>query len=143
MSEQAKFDYSSLGNIFTEGLDKDDQKEGLFKKLEYIKDKSEEQLNAFSTTNKAKNESNFNYDYKYSFYKFHRNFKKFKTISLGSKYDEMNDFYTLLNVFINTQKATTTETNDRKNRIFSNVKQLYNKYLDTYKKKYASEKIKN
>ena len=32
--EQVKFDYSPLGNIFAKGLDKDDQKEGLFKRLE-------------------------------------------------------------------------------------------------------------
>ena len=32
--EQIKFDYSPLGNIFTKGLNKDDQKEGLFKRLE-------------------------------------------------------------------------------------------------------------
>ena len=38
--EQAKFDYSPLGNIFTKGLDKDDQKERLFKRLENIKDKT-------------------------------------------------------------------------------------------------------
>ena len=31
--EQAKFDYSPLGNIFTKGLNKDDKKEGLFKRL--------------------------------------------------------------------------------------------------------------
>ena len=61
---------------------------------------------------------------------------------LGSKYDEMNDFYALLNAFINTHEATTTETKDRKNRIMNNVKQLYNKYLDTYKKNYNSEKVK-
>ena len=30
-----------------------------------------------------------------------------------------------------------------KNRILSNVKQLYNKYLDTYKKNYNSEKVKD
>ena len=29
--EQTKLDYSPLGNTFTKGLDKDDQKEGLFK----------------------------------------------------------------------------------------------------------------
>ena len=29
--EQAKFEYPPLGKIFKEGLDKDDQKEGLFK----------------------------------------------------------------------------------------------------------------
>ena len=76
--EQAKFDYSPLGNIFTKGLDKDDQKEGLFKRLENIKDKNEELLNAFSAANKAskaaKNESDFNYDFKYTFYKFYRDF---------------------------------------------------------------------
>ena len=34
--EQAKFDCSPLGNIFTKGLDKDYQKEGIFKRLENI-----------------------------------------------------------------------------------------------------------
>ena len=32
--EQVKFGYSPLVNIFTKGLDKDDQKEGLYKRLE-------------------------------------------------------------------------------------------------------------
>ena len=68
--EQAKFDYLPLGNTFTNGLDKDDQKEGRFKRLENIKDKNEELLNAFSKA--AKNESDYNYDFKYAFYKFHR-----------------------------------------------------------------------
>ena len=44
--EQAKFEYFSLGKIFDKGLDKNDQKEGLFKRLENIKDKNEEQLQA-------------------------------------------------------------------------------------------------
>ena len=34
--EQAKFEYSPLGKIFNKGLDKDDQKEGLFKRLKNI-----------------------------------------------------------------------------------------------------------
>ena len=72
--EQAKFDYSPLGNIFTKGLDKDDQKEGLFKRLENIQDKNEELLNAFSAANKvskaAKNDSDFNYSNKFVFYDF-------------------------------------------------------------------------
>ena len=55
-------------------------------------------------------------------------------MSLGSKYGEINDFYKVLNAFINTHEATTTETKDLKNRILNNVQQLYNKYLDTYKK---------
>ena len=34
--EQAKFEYSPLGKIFNKGLDKDDQKEGLFQRPENI-----------------------------------------------------------------------------------------------------------
>ena len=42
--EQAKFDYSPLGKIFTKGLDKDDkddEKEGLFKRMNNIEDNIE------------------------------------------------------------------------------------------------------
>ena len=44
--EQTKFEYSPLGKIFNKGLSKDDKKEGLFKRLENIKDKNEKQLQA-------------------------------------------------------------------------------------------------
>ena len=37
--EQAKFEYSPLGKIFNKGLGKDDQKEGLFKRLKNIEGK--------------------------------------------------------------------------------------------------------
>ena len=51
--EQAKFEYSPLGKIFNKGLSEEDRKEGLLKRLENIKDKNEELLNVFNTTNKA------------------------------------------------------------------------------------------
>ena len=35
--EQTKFEYSLLGKIFNKGLSKDDQKEGLFKRLKILK----------------------------------------------------------------------------------------------------------
>ena len=54
-------------------------------------------------------------------------------MSLGSKYDGINDFYALLNAFINTHEATTTEAKDRKDRIMKNVKKIYDEYFDTYK----------
>ena len=38
--EQAKFDYSPLGNIFTKELDKDDQKEGFLRDQKKLKIKS-------------------------------------------------------------------------------------------------------
>ena len=36
--EQAKFEYSPLGRIFDKGLDKKNKKEGIWKRLENIKD---------------------------------------------------------------------------------------------------------
>ena len=51
--EQAKFEYSPLGKIFKKGLSKADKKEGLFKRLENIKDKNDELLKTINTTNKA------------------------------------------------------------------------------------------
>ena len=136
-----------MSNIFNKGLKGEDKKEGLFKILENIKNKNKELLNEFSGSNNvskaAKNESNYNYDYDYAFHKFYRDSKKSKRMSLVSKYDEMIDFHTLLNAFINTHEATTNETNDCKNRILSYVKPLYDKYFDAFKKNYDSRKAKD
>ena len=41
---QAKFEYSPLGKVFIDGLDKSDKKEGLLKRLKNIEDKSNNQL---------------------------------------------------------------------------------------------------
>ena len=38
--EQAKFEYSPLRKIFNNGFDKDDKKEGLFKRLKNIENKN-------------------------------------------------------------------------------------------------------
>ena len=54
---------------------------------------------------------------------------------LKSKYEEMDEFYQLLDTFINTHKTITDETRDRKNRVLNRVKQLYNNYFNAYKKK--------
>ena len=52
--EQAKVEYSPLGKIFNNGLSKDDKKEGLFKKLENIKDKNEGQLQVIKNQGETK-----------------------------------------------------------------------------------------
>ena len=119
--EQAKFDYSPLGNSFVKGLTEEDKKEGLLKRAKNIEDKNEELLKIFSASTNAvseaaKNKIDYNYDKIFAFYRLHRDFKKFKIMSLGSKYDEINDFLTLLNEFIKTHKATTTETKYRKKK---------------------------
>ena len=42
--EQAKFEYSPLAKVFTDGLDKSDKNEGLLKRLKNIEDKNNNQL---------------------------------------------------------------------------------------------------
>ena len=42
--EQAKFEFSPLGKVFTDGLDKSDRNEGLLKRLKNIEDRNNNQL---------------------------------------------------------------------------------------------------
>ena len=90
--EQAKFEYSPLGKIFNKGLSEDDKKEGILKRLENIKDKNDELLSTFSTTNKANKTTKINnqskiliYSTQYSFVKF-KNIDDIKEFSLDSMY---------------------------------------------------------
>ena len=66
--EQAKFEYSPLGKVFTDGLDKPDKNEGLLKRLKNIEDKSNNQLltikNISRPAIKGKNNSNVSDEYK-------------------------------------------------------------------------------
>ena len=48
--EQAKFEYSPLGKVFNKGLSKDDNKEGLLKRLKNIEDNSEKPLEVKNNT---------------------------------------------------------------------------------------------
>ena len=66
--EQSKFEYSPLGKVFTDGLDKSDKNEGLLKRLKNIEDKSNNQLltikNIPRPAIKGKNNSNASDEYK-------------------------------------------------------------------------------
>ena len=68
--EQAKFEYSPLGKMFTKGLDKDNQNEGLFKRLKNIEGKIEEILNEIKNQNKK-----MSTDQKEGFFKRLKNIK--------------------------------------------------------------------
>ena len=57
--QQAKFEYSPLGKVFTKGLNKDDQKDGLFKRLKNIEDENEELLIIKNKTENIKEITNF------------------------------------------------------------------------------------
>ena len=50
--EQAKFEYSPLGKIFNKVSSEDDKKEGLFKRLKNIEEKTEVQLQAIKDQEK-------------------------------------------------------------------------------------------
>ena len=78
--EQAKFEYSPLGKVFTDGLDKSDRKEGLLKKLKNIENKSNNQLLALRDINrpaiKGRNGDDDDDDDDDDEYKKNQNFKK-------------------------------------------------------------------
>ena len=60
--EQAKIQYSPLGKVFIDGLDKSDKKEGLLKRLKNIEDKSNNQLLALRDINRPAIRGNNNDD---------------------------------------------------------------------------------
>ena len=79
-TEQAKFEYSPLGKIFNTGLSEYDKKEGLFKRLESIKDQNDDLLNRFNTTNKINKTPNINNQSKILIYSTQLSFAKFRNI---------------------------------------------------------------
>ena len=62
--EQAKFEYSPLGKVFTDGLDKSDRNEGLLKRLKNIEDKSNNQLLTIKNISKPAIKGNVHGEYK-------------------------------------------------------------------------------
>ena len=141
--EQAKFEYSPLGKIFNKGLSEEDKKEGLFKRLENIKDKNEELINTINTTNKAtKNKINIQsknliYNSKYSFLKY-KDIDEFKELSLDSFYKKLNKFN---NEIVNLRNISSRkeEKKELKYQVLSNAKKLYNVLYYIYKEKYNKE----
>ena len=141
--EQAKFEYSPLGKISNKGLSEDDEKEGLFKRLENIKDKNEELINTINTTNKAtKNKINIQsknliYNSKYSFLKY-KDIDEFKELSLDSFYKKLNKFN---NQIVNLRNISSRkeEKKELKYQVLSNAKKLYNVLYYIYKEKYNKE----
>ena len=53
MIKKAKFGYSPLGKVFNIGLDQNDKKEGLLKRLKNIEGKNEQQLEAIMNKEKS------------------------------------------------------------------------------------------
>ena len=143
--EQAKFEYSPLGKIFNKGLSKEDRKEGLLKRLENFKDKNEELLNVFNTTNKVpKNKTNnqnkkLKYNSEHSFAKL-RNIDDIKKSSLDSMFNIMKVYHKKL-TSLNNLVPRTRNSEELKQEVLTNAGSIYNRLYHTYKNKY-NKKIK-
>ena len=74
--EQAKFEYSPLGKVFIDGLDKSDKKEDLLKRLKNIEDRSNNQLLALRDINRTAIRGRNGNDDDDDDYKTIQNFKK-------------------------------------------------------------------
>ena len=130
----------TLGKIFNKGLSEEDKKEGLFKRLENIKDKNKELINRFNTTNKAsKNKTNnqskkliYNANHGFTVLKSIDNIKK---LSLGSMFNIMKEYYEKFNK-LNNLKARTKDNEKRKQEVLTNVSNIYNELYYIYKSKY-------
>ena len=137
---QAKLEYSPLGRIFNKGLSEQNKKEALFKSVENIKDKNEELINRFSTTNKApKNKINNQskkliYDVNHSFAKL-RNIDDIKKLSLDSMFNIMKEYHKKFNS-LNNLKTRTKDNEKRKQEVLTNVGGIYNRLYYIYKNKY-------
>ena len=112
--EKTKLEYSPLGMSLGKSFKKDNVK------------------------NIANRESDFNYDSKYKFSRFYKQYDECEEMSLDSKHNKMKEFKKLHNNFKNLNSIK-QETRLKKERIMKNVDKLYNKYYNAYKNDYDND----
>ena len=129
-----------MGKIFNKGLSKEERKEGLLKRLENIKDKNEEILNTFNTTNKTpKNKTNNQskkliYNSEYSFAKL-KNINDIKKLSLNSMFNLMREYHKKF-TSLNNLVPRTENNKELKQEVLINAGDIYNELYYIYKNKY-------
>ena len=141
--EQAKFEYLPLGNVFTDGLNKSDRKEGLLKRLKNIEDKSNNQLLALRDINRLAIRGRNNGGYKSSDDDdddHDDDYKKIKAIE--GKYKDKDDLDEDVNEKYNDMVRRSknlegkTYITGKNKSIYSNVfKNDYKKIIDDYTNK--------
>ena len=138
--KQAKFEYSPLGKIFNKGLSEDNKKEGLFKRLDNIKDKNEELIKTINRTNRAfQNKKNtkdevLTYNTKYSFVKL-KNIDDIKKLSLDLMFNLMKEHYKIFRGLINL-KPRSYESKNKRLEVMIHAGNIYNKLYEIYRSKY-------
>ena len=130
--------------FFNKSLDEEDKKEGLFKRLENIKDKNEEILNAFSKVpknivyNKNKQNKNLVYNSQHIFVRL-KDVDEFKELSLDSMHKKLKNFHKKFTSLKNV--APWIEANKNlKEKVLDNAGDLFNELYNIYKDKYNEEK---
>ena len=151
--EQAKFEYSPLGKVFIDGLDKSDRKEGLLKRLKNIEDRSNNQLLALRDINrlavKGRNndddDDDDDDDYDDDDYKTIQNFKQEligkNILDIDDNDDDDKKFDNIINKWKET-KDKDIEYINTKNKVAIrkfDIYEIFNEYLN---KNISYEEIK-
>ena len=150
--EQAKFEYSPLGKVFTDGLDKFDKKEGLLKRLKNIEDKNNNKLLAIKNISrpaiKGRNDNgndngndtgNDNGDY--IDYKKIKVFKKLIIDDGILNKNNVEEFDDIINKWIQTKDKDVLYIND-KNKISTSKLDIYDIFYSYLNKNISYEDIK-
>ena len=104
------------------------KKEGLFKRLENIRDKHEELINRFGTNKRLA------FDVNHSFAEI-RNVDNIKKLSFESMFSLMKEINQKFNK-LNNPKTRTKDNEKRKQKVLTNVADIYNELYYVYKSKY-------
>ena len=149
--EQAKFEYSPLGKVFADGLDKSDRKEGLLKKLKNIEDKSNNQLLALRDINRPAikgrngngngNGNGNDIDIDDDNYKKNQDYKKDLIDSNILNKNSGEKFDNIINKWIQTKDKDVLYIND-KNKISIRKLDIYNIFYSYLNKDISYEDIK-
>ena len=152
--EQAKFEYSPLDKVFTDGLDKSDKNEGLLKRLKNIEDKNNNQLLAIKNIPrpaiKGKNNGGFRSDDDVNDeYKTIQDFKQklidknILDINAVGKFDNIVDKWKQTKDKKILYKNVNTKVNTKKFNIYNIFENYLNKKIDYDRIDMIEKSIKN
>ena len=133
--EQAKFEYSPLGKVFTDGLDKSDKNEGLLERLKNIEDKSNNQLltikNIPRPAIKGENNGNVSDEYK-TIQDFKQELINKNILKLGGakKFDDIVDKWKQTKDKEIVYKNVDTQVNTKKFNLYKIFENYLNKKID-------------
>ena len=139
--EQAKLEYSPLGKVFTDGLDKSDRNEGLLKRLKNVEDRNNNQLLAIKNIPrpaiKGENNGGFSSDDDLNDkYKKIQNFKQGLIDKNILRKEGVKKFDNIVNKWKQTQdkeivyKNIDTKVNTKKFNIYRIFENYLNKKID-------------